>query len=105
MWFKSLEYKYIARKSFMTNKYQKQIIRLAVMPALAFTLLITAACVRFRYEAVELMLYGTRSLTLQRIEEWFVVIMVGLWAAFLYVAARSIRTSGELVGSFDRINR
>jgi len=107
MWFKSkaFDYKYIARKSFMTNKYQKQIIRLAVLPAFAFTLVITAACVRFRYEAIELMLYGTRSLTLQRIEEWFVVLLVGLWACFLYVVARSIRISGELVGSFERLNR
>jgi len=103
---KSAAYPFKKRKSFFrTTKYQRTIIRLAVLPVFAFCVLITAFCTRFRYELNETMVYGTVWLTRAMIEEWYCFILVALWAFFIFVLMRTTRTSSDLVGSFDRINR
>ena len=103
---KSGAYPYKKRKSlFRTTKYQREIIRLAVLPVFAFCVLITAFCARFRFEVNEMMLYGTYWLTRAIIDEWFCFILVALWGFFFFVLMRTTRTSSDLVGSFDRINR
>lgn len=87
-----------------TNKYQRQIIKLAVLPTLAFCIVITVFCGRFRLEAVDMMLYGTRSLSLHVIDQWLIFIVIGLWMFFLFMLHQAFQISTELVGAFGRIN-
>jgi len=98
-------YDYKQRKSyFHVNKYQREIIKLALLPVFAFCILLTAFCVRFRYETEDMMRYGTRFLTLSIIDQWLTVILAAIWLFFIFVIFRSIRISNHLVGSFERIN-
>jgi len=90
---------------FYTNKYQRQIIKLAVLPTMAFCVLITVFCMRFRIEAVDMILYGTRSVSLHLIDKWMIGIVIGLWLFFSFVFYQSFKVSHELVGPFGRINR
>ncbi|HLF18370.1 MAG TPA: hypothetical protein VI749_05685 [Candidatus Omnitrophota bacterium] len=90
---------------FHTNKYQRQIIRLALLPSLAFCIMISVFCLRFRFEVVDMMLYGTRSLSLHIIDKWLVIIMIGLWVFFVFILCQTFKISLDLVGPFERINK
>jgi len=97
-------YDYKKRRKFAINKYQRAILRLSLLPTFAFCILTTAFCLRFRLETGDLMIYGTRLGTLNMIDEWLGIIIVTIWFFFAFVYFRSVRVSGELVGSFERIN-
>jgi len=93
------------RLFFHTNNYQRQIIKLAILPCLAFCTLITVFCMRFRIEMVDMILYGTRSLTMHLIDKWLIVIVAGLWSFFIFIFYQSFKISLDLVGAVRRINR
>jgi len=86
-----------------TNKYQREIIKLAVFPALAFCIIISVFVLRFRFELIDMILYGTRSLSLHFIDQWIIVIMIGLWSFFIFILYQTFAISLNLVGSFERI--
>ena len=94
------------RKLFLhANKYQWRIIKLALLPSMAFCVMISVFCLRFRFEVVDMVLYGTRSLSLNLIDKWLIIIMIGLWAFFIFILYQTFKISLDLVGPFERVNR
>jgi hypothetical protein len=98
--------KYKNRKLFLhTNKYQRQIINTALLPSLMFCVLISVFCLRFRFEIIDLLVYGTRPLSLAFIDKWLIVIVLGLWLFFIFILYQTFTISLSLVGPFERINK
>lgn len=97
---------FLDRKLFSnTSKHQARIIRLAVIPSFIFCALITLFCIEFRHEILDLILYGTRMLTLHIVDRWVIPILIVLWSGFVFIAYTAYRISLEMVGPFTRINR
>jgi len=74
-----------------TNKYQRQIIKVALIPSLAFCILISVFLLRFRFELIDAFLYGTRSISLQFIDQWLIMIILGVWAFFVFILYQTDR--------------
>jgi len=88
-----------------TNRYQRKIINIAVIPSVAFCTMISIFCFRFRLEIVDMMIYGTRSISMHVIDKWLIIIVAGLWAFFIFILYQTFKISLDLVGPFERINR
>jgi len=99
-----MEESYKNRKLFRhTNIYQRQIIKLTLIPVAALCALISVFLLRFRFELIDMVLYGSNSPSLEFIDQWFVIIIIALWSIFFVVTYLSYRVSLKLVGAFERV--
>jgi len=99
-------YKRIPRKSiFHTNKYERRIIWLALIPALLFCILVTFVIIHLTRQLEDFMIYLTKPEILNIIENWGYWIIGAFWLLFIIIFFWALIVSGNLVGAFVRIIR
>lgn len=94
------------RKGYLhTNKYQRQILAVALLPMLIMCALVSTYVTYFQNELINMLLYSTEPLTTRWINRGIFFILTILWLAFIAITLWTYSVSSRLVGGFERVSR
>ena len=92
------------RKPYLhTNKYQRRIIILVLVPTLVLCATISVFILYFQKELIDMVLYATNPPSVEFINQWSIVTLVALWLLFIFVVSCAYKISSNLLGAFERV--
>ena len=97
--------KVIRKKYIHTNKYQRRIIGLAIVPSLLVCFFISIVIKIFHKTLIDVLLFGSVTESVEFINRWAIWIMAGIWTFVVLVVIGAYIVSLNLVGAFERIVR
>ena len=94
---------YKRKKYLNTNKYQRQIIRLAIVPSLAICVIISIMIKVYHMRLIDVLLFGSFVEGVNFVNNWSIFLLASLWSFFIFIVMWAFVVSLRLVGAFNRI--